>query len=68
MKDNLENKLEQKIKNLKDFIKLKTDQGVANYVGKEIRDICGMVEDIERESHERDDQDTNDNMNHIFPH
>jgi hypothetical protein len=37
-------KLEKKIKDLKDFIKEKTDQGTANYLGKEIREICGMVE------------------------
>jgi hypothetical protein len=36
--------LETKIKDLKDFIKQKTDQGTANYLGKEIREICGMVE------------------------
>ena len=36
--------LDKKIKDLKDFIKQKTDQGTANYLGKEIREICGMVE------------------------
>ena len=36
--------LDRKIKELKDFIKQKTDQGTANYLGKEIREICGMVE------------------------
>tara|TARA_R110000787_G_scaffold229259_3_gene336814 strand:+ start:1953 stop:2252 length:300 start_codon:yes stop_codon:yes gene_type:complete len=36
--------LEKKIKDLKEFIKEKTDQGTANYLGKEIREICGMVE------------------------
>ena len=37
-------KLEKKIKDLKEFIKEKTDQGTANYLGKEIREICGIVE------------------------
>jgi hypothetical protein len=36
--------IEKKIKDLKKFIKQKTDQGTANYLGKEIREICGMVE------------------------
>lgn len=36
--------LDKKITDLKDFIKEKTDQGTANYLGKEIREICGMVE------------------------
>jgi hypothetical protein len=36
--------IEKKIKDLKEFIKQKTDQGTANYLGKEIREICGMVE------------------------
>lgn len=36
--------IDKKIKALKDFIKQKTDQGTANYLGKEIREICGMVE------------------------
>tara|TARA_R110002072_G_scaffold5165_5_gene34376 strand:+ start:278 stop:529 length:252 start_codon:yes stop_codon:yes gene_type:complete len=36
-------KLEKKIKDLKEFIKEKTDQGTANYLGKEIREICGIV-------------------------
>ena len=42
-------KLEKKIKDLKEFIKEKTDQGTANYLGKEIREICGMVETYTRE-------------------
>lgn len=42
----MEKELEQKIKALKVFIKEKTDLGTANYVGKEIREICGMVEAI----------------------
>jgi uncharacterized protein YutD len=42
----MEKELEQKIKELKEFIKEKTDLGTANYVGKEIREICGMVEAI----------------------
>ncbi len=37
-------KIDKKIKDLKEFIKQKTDQGTANYLGKEIREICGMVE------------------------
>ena len=36
--------LGKKIKDLKDFIKQKTDQGTANYIVKEMREICGMVE------------------------
>lgn len=44
--ENQENKLEQKIKELKKFIEKKTDLGTANYLGQEIRDICGMVESI----------------------
>ncbi|QQV91501.1 hypothetical protein M1M25_gp066 [Tenacibaculum phage Gundel_1] len=40
----MEEKLEQKIKELKKFIEQKTDLGTANYLGKEIREICGMVE------------------------
>ena len=36
--------LDRKIKELKDFLKQKTDQGTANYLGKEIREICGIVE------------------------
>jgi len=36
--------LDKKINDLKEFIKQKTDQGAANYLGKEIREICGMVE------------------------
>ena len=31
----MENEIEKKIKDLKEFIKLKTDQGTANYLGKE---------------------------------
>ena len=42
--------LEQKIKDLKKFIELKTDLGTANYLGKEIREICGMVETYTREA------------------
>jgi hypothetical protein len=38
----------KKIKDLKKFIKDKTDQGTANYVGKEIREICGLVESESR--------------------
>ena len=38
--------LDQKIKELKTFIREKTDLGVANYLGKEIREICGMVEQL----------------------
>ena len=40
----MENEIEKKIKDLKEFIKLKTDQGTANYLGKELRELCGMVE------------------------
>jgi len=40
----MEQEIEKKIKDLKDFIKEKTDQGTSNYLGKEIREICGMVE------------------------
>lgn len=40
----MEKKIEKKIKDLKEFIKQKTDQGTANYLGKEIIEICGMVE------------------------
>lgn len=40
----MEHEIEKKIKDLKEFIKQKTDQGTANYLGKEIREICGMVE------------------------
>lgn len=36
--------LENKIKDLKTFIEQKTDLGTANYLGKEIREICGIVE------------------------
>jgi len=42
----MEKELEQKIKALKEFIKDKTDLGTANYVGGEIRKICGLVEAI----------------------
>lgn len=42
--------LDKKIKELKIFIKEKTDQGTANYLGKEIREICGMVESIKLRS------------------
>tara|TARA_R110002126_G_scaffold90189_1_gene215281 strand:+ start:795 stop:968 length:174 start_codon:yes stop_codon:yes gene_type:complete len=42
----MEEKLEQKIKELKKFIELKTDLGTANYLGKEISEICGLVETI----------------------
>ena len=45
----MEKDLEQKIKDLKKFIELKTDLGVANYLGKELREICGMVETMTRE-------------------
>ena len=37
-------KLDKKIKDLKKFIEEKTDLGTANYLSKEIREICGMVE------------------------
>ena len=36
--------INKKIKDLKKFIKEKTDLGTANYLGKEIREICGIVE------------------------
>lgn len=42
----MEDELEKKIKDLKSFIEQKTDLGTANYLGKEIREICGMVEAI----------------------
>jgi uncharacterized protein YeeX (DUF496 family) len=45
----MENDLDQKIKDLKKFIELKTNLGVANYLGKELREICGMVETMTRE-------------------
>jgi hypothetical protein len=45
----MEKDLEQKIKDLKKFIELKTDLGVANYLGKELREICGMVETMTKE-------------------
>jgi peptide subunit release factor 1 (eRF1) len=40
----MEHEIEKKIKDLKEFIKQKTDQGTANYLGKELRKLCGMVE------------------------
>ena len=40
----MEEEIEKKIKYLKEFIKQKTDQGTANYVGEELRKLCGMVE------------------------
>jgi ferritin len=40
----MEEEIEKKIKNLKEFIKQKTDQGTANYLSKEVRELCGMVE------------------------
>lgn len=40
----MEHEIEKKIKDLKEFIKQKTDQGTANYLGKELRELCGMVE------------------------
>ncbi len=40
----MEKQLDNKIKNLKQFIKNKTDLGTSNYLGKEIREICGIVE------------------------
>lgn len=40
----MEEEIEKKIKDLKEFIKQKTDQGTANYLGNEIRELCGMVE------------------------
>jgi len=40
----MEEEIEKKIKDLKEFIRQKTDQGTANYLGKKIREICGMVE------------------------
>ena len=50
--------IDKKIKDLKDFIKEKTDQGTANYLAKEIREICGMVESeqllIQRVSNQRE--------------
>ena len=44
MDKELEQELEQKIKELKEFIREKTDLGTANYLGEQIRQICGMVE------------------------
>ena len=49
----MEKDLEQKIKDLKKFIELKTDLGTANYLGKEIREMCGMVETYTREGIEQ---------------
>jgi arginine utilization protein RocB len=40
----MEHEIEKKIKDLKEFIKNKTDQGTTNYLGKELRELCGMVE------------------------
>ena len=40
----MEHEIEKKIRDLKEFIKQKTDQGTANYLGKELRELCGMVE------------------------
>ena len=40
----MEQEIEKKIKDLKEFIKHKTDQGTVNYLGKELRELCGMVE------------------------
>ena len=40
----MEHEIEKKIKDLKEFIKQKTDQGTANYLGKELRELCGIVE------------------------
>lgn len=45
----MENDLEQKIKDLKTFIESKTDLGVSNYLGNQIREICGMVETMTKE-------------------
>ena len=42
----MEDVLEQKIKALKEFIREKTDLGTANYLGEQIREICGIVEAI----------------------
>lgn len=36
--------IHNKLKNLKDFIKSKTDLGTTNYIMKEINEVCGMVE------------------------
>tara|TARA_R110002126_G_scaffold290693_1_gene448272 strand:- start:857 stop:1012 length:156 start_codon:yes stop_codon:yes gene_type:complete len=49
----MESELNRKIRELKEFIKVKTDQGTANYLGNEIRDICGMVETITTDEIER---------------
>ena len=40
----MEEEIEKKIKYLKELIKEKTDLGTANYVGEELRKLCGMVE------------------------
>ena len=45
----MEKELERKIMYLKAFIEQKTDLGTANYLGKEIREICGMVETMTRQ-------------------
>jgi hypothetical protein len=45
----MEKDLEQMIKDLKKFIEQKTDLGTANYMGEEIRKICGMVETMTKE-------------------
>ena len=50
MKEDFEEQLEKKIKDLKEFIKEKTDQGTANYMCEEIRKICGLVDTLTRES------------------
>jgi len=50
MEEELEEELEKKIKDLKEFIKEKTDQGTANYMCEEIREICGLVDTLTRES------------------
>jgi len=50
MEDELEEEIEKKIKDLKEFIKEKTDQGTANYMCEEIRKICGLVDTLTRES------------------
>ena len=50
MEEELEEEIEKKIKDLKEFIKEKTDQGTANYMCEEIRKICGLVDTLTRES------------------
>jgi hypothetical protein len=48
--------IDKKIRELKEFITARTDIGTANYVGEEIREICGMVETEQTEYHtEKDD-------------